>query len=590
MYGQNNNYNSQFGYNSNNSNSSNQPVKNKFFNQDLFADEMMDDVGASSVNNQVNNRMISWGVGGNNQNNHTSSFVDASSFKDSDMPSINPDNYNNETLDVYSNEILEEVNGDVYGSLEPEVLDGLDAPVVSKPKFFDMGAESEVLEENEPINNNAYGNINPPTDNLNNIFGVDMSSRSTEVAPVKQPSFDQNAAMNDAPMQQMVMNDDLMAHQPLSYGALGTTSIEEKDLPNEIEENSKFFPNPDNFNNNSFNQNNQFNNNQMNNNPMVNNQVSFPQSALIDVDELDGPKIVIDDVALVKAYVGKKYEKINMSSFSAGFFFFGTMYLFYRKMNLIGILLFLFNIAITVTFITKPYISLIIIAIVHLIMCLSFRSMYLSTAKRKTQKIKKKHPGVRQGDLNNLCAKKGGTSLGMALLLQFLLGIVGSGLIVFIIGPAVLIAIFNNLITTNTSKFDGNIVYNETKIRNIFDINFPDGFEKVDDNKYKIVTEGMGQYNTCEVSFGAVNNYVSSTELINEIGKYFESTDKIENVTNNDLEWSTLYLTTDKGEEYYRSTTFNNHIVLFHYLSGKDTPVGVCDTYLVNILDSISKK
>ena len=52
--------------NSNNVNSSNspmKPVKNRFFNQELFADASFEEVG-SSTSNQVNNQVISWGVGG----------------------------------------------------------------------------------------------------------------------------------------------------------------------------------------------------------------------------------------------------------------------------------------------------------------------------------------------------------------------------------------------------------------------------------------------------------------------------------------------------------------------------------------------
>lgn len=53
-----------------------------------------------------------------------------------------------------------------------------------------------------------------------------------------------------------------------------------------------------------------------------------------------------NDEDLLKAFIGNNYEKITRSPFNLAGFFFTSLYMFYRKMFLYGLLAFLINLVI----------------------------------------------------------------------------------------------------------------------------------------------------------------------------------------------------------------------------------------------------
>jgi hypothetical protein len=71
---------------------------------------------------------------------------------------------------------------------------------------------------------------------------------------------------------------------------------------------------------------------------------------------------------------------------------------------------------------------------------------------------------------------------------------------------------------------------------------------------------------------------------------YYEVDTDVDVVNYNDLEWYLLYVNTDEGKIYYRATEIDGEIILFEFLSGADTPTGVCDSQIVILLDTIEKK
>ena len=118
-----------------------------------------------------------------------------------------------------------------------------------------------------------------------------------------------------------------------------------------------------------------------------------------------------DEEELLKAFIGKNYDKITTRPFNIAGFFFTTFYLFYRKMFLYGIILFFINFIISI--IIKNFI---IILLLGIIVGFLINKLYLNYAKKKIEKIKLKNSEKNIEELKIICSTKGGTSIGKIFL------------------------------------------------------------------------------------------------------------------------------------------------------------------------------
>ncbi len=138
-----------------------------------------------------------------------------------------------------------------------------------------------------------------------------------------------------------------------------------------------------------------------------------------------------NDEELLKAFIGQNYEKITTSQFNFAGLFFTTFYMFYRKMFLYSILVFLLNFLIS-TILKTAAASLII----SLLLGIFVNKLYLYYAKNKIAKIKLKNPQKSFSELQSICQKKGGTSVGLAFLgtiVEFVIALI-IAIIMLIIG------------------------------------------------------------------------------------------------------------------------------------------------------------
>ena len=568
-----NNFNSQ--YNSNNNNSNNapmQPVKNRFFNQNLLEGNDFYDVG-TSTSSQVN----AFGV----QNN--SSMVSGSSLQNvflnpNDNANMNQQNNddkssNNQFTSIFNQSLVEDVNATVYQA-EPEVLeddffnnDGSNNINNSNNETLFGYTENEVLD--------SVGNeTNPSLDVLetNDIY----SNRVGVEAPILNQSA--NGVENQ---NQNLLSQDLLSQQPLSINSLGATSLEQQKIPDYVE-NSKFFSPPDLII--------QKEKEQMMQNQQFNESVVMP--SLVDENV-----VVIDETALVKAYVGKNYDKYLRSNFSAFAMVFGSFAFFCRSMYFTGLFFFIFQLSILYFFRELLYIVIAVYIVLAMIMALIINPLYLFYVRKKVRSIKKKHPKVSQGDLNNICSKKGKNNLLMALLLQIVLVALVLFAVIKLVGFDYFKDIYNDIVrifekTKENVEFNGELKFNDLNIEDYFSINIPDDYRKEDDTlvSYTYVTEGVGDNNACSFKFGGIDGYNNSKELLSKIADYYKLGEEIDSVKHNDLDWNLLYVTSDVGKTYYRATDIDNNVVLFVFVSGSDTPDGICDNQIVLLLDNIKKK
>lgn len=166
-----------------------------------------------------------------------------------------------------------------------------------------------------------------------------------------------------------------------------------------------------------------------------------------------------DNEELLKAFIGKNYDKITKNLFNISGFFFTTFYLFYRKMFLYGILLFLINLIISN--LLGNYITT---TVLNVLVGLLVNKVYLYYANKKIEKIKTKNSEKSINELKEICAKKGGTSIGK-IFLGFLTEIVITLTIVIVMLIAgiggILVDIIGEIL--DTSNISENIEFDMEK-------------------------------------------------------------------------------------------------------------------------------
>ena len=118
---------------------------------------------------------------------------------------------------------------------------------------------------------------------------------------------------------------------------------------------------------------------------------------------------------LLEEFIGNKYEKIINKPFNIFGFLFGTFYIFYRKMYLFGIIIFILDLIIF-NFIKNIIISLILVLVLRIIIGFSINKICVLHSKKKIIKIKIKGTHSNFEELKNICSKKGGASVGSIFL------------------------------------------------------------------------------------------------------------------------------------------------------------------------------
>ena len=123
---------------------------------------------------------------------------------------------------------------------------------------------------------------------------------------------------------------------------------------------------------------------------------------------------------LLNAYIGINADNIKKESFSLPACFLSIIYLLYRKMWSLAIVV--FTVAIMVMIFLPPY-ATIIFFVVDIILGIKFNEMYVNHAKEQINEIRRKNPNASNKELLELCTKKGDVS-SMLILAIFSLGIV----------------------------------------------------------------------------------------------------------------------------------------------------------------------
>ncbi len=128
-----------------------------------------------------------------------------------------------------------------------------------------------------------------------------------------------------------------------------------------------------------------------------------------------------DDEKYLLEYIGPNAEKLTYKIFSMPGFIFTSLYMFYRKTYLVGLITLL--IQFSLMFFVHPLVGL----IVNVIVGIFYNTFYLSHCKRKIEKIINKTGSKDFNNVINLCGEKGGVNktlpvFGFVLIFVLVLG------------------------------------------------------------------------------------------------------------------------------------------------------------------------
>ena len=157
--------------------------------------------------------------------------------------------------------------------------------------------------------------------------------------------------------------------------------------------------------------------------PMMNTQPQMPAQPTMGTQPVSGQ----NDEELLKAFIGEKYQKITTSSFNIPAFFFTFLYMLYRKMFLYSMGMFIINL-IVLNVVNVFAVNLVF----NILMGIFMNKIYLFYANNKIKKIKEQNQDKNPAELMAICARKGGTSVGLVCI-GFIIDIVIAFLIMIVV-------------------------------------------------------------------------------------------------------------------------------------------------------------
>ncbi len=188
------------------------------------------------------------------------------------------------------------------------------------------------------------------------------------------------------------------------------------------------------------------------------------------------------DIKLLKTYIGKHIESIFMKKFNICAFLFQGLYLIYRGVYSLGLIMFTITSALVLFFIDN-YIALIIIGIFYIlsgiVLGLKFNKEYLDRCFNKIKNIQEKNEYFSDDQLISSCKEDGDTSMGVVVVAVLVI----VGMLYIVIS-----AIKGNDILPDDGKTDENEQITEVENNNISnDTNLGDNYQyQLNDNQNQV--------------------------------------------------------------------------------------------------------
>ena len=309
----------------------------------------------------------------------------------------------------------------------------------------------------------------------------------------------------------------------------------------------------------------------------------------------------VSDETLLKEYIGNNYYKITKRKINFAAFFLNSIYLFFRKMPVLGLIIFIVEMVI-LNLSNQP----IILLVLFLFLSIVVNKLYVSKSFRKIKKLRAKNSDD-QFTLRRVCAKKGGTNFGYAFFgLLFEVGFVfflvfygyGTNMTKYLgklgislnITDSILKVEFLKDVNNNPQSFNGLLITDTSvNVFDEFDIKIPEVFNSnIFNDTYRVSYEYFDNKktnNTCSLKLESIKRYNSSQKLISQMAKYYETS-----VLPVREGWENIKVTNSNGTTYYYAINKDEKVYLFTYGIEKNAPLDCESAYLEQIFNSIIKK
>ena len=292
-----------------------------------------------------------------------------------------------------------------------------------------------------------------------------------------------------------------------------------------------------------------------------------------------------NDESLINAYIGKNADKLKNGGFSVNTFFFGNIYVLYRKMWMLGIIWFLASMIISM-FLSS--LSGVLTLAANIFISTQFKKWYVKHVEEKVAKIKSENPNASQEQLLMICTQKGGTTI-IPIIIMIVLYIA-----IFAIAFITVLGIFKT-VKDNANNYDDH--YNNSSVSGSGDIgnlslSVPSSFEKGSYNTDSYLSYSLYDYNSndsCRITVSTTNSrYYDSVSDYLEDNVYYSASDTasaIEQKNINNNNWAYMSVKTSYNTTYYYAGENNDKIYEIEFSITEDS--GKCSSAYTSIINSL---
>lgn len=305
----------------------------------------------------------------------------------------------------------------------------------------------------------------------------------------------------------------------------------------------------------------------------------------VNINNVNQTKHITTD-ELVDIYIGPNVDKLKTNGFSFCTFFFGIMYVFYRKMWLLGI------IWMALAVVTSMFLSsfqLVINIIFSLVMAIKFKGMYINHVREEVYKIKDLNTKKTDEEIAMICQSKGGTSVGLVILSI----IIYFGFLIAMVLPAMISSIKEQI--NGFFNMSGiSIEFNESSgtIGKLY-MDIPEMFEESYYSTSDYKTYRLKKTDNCSCYLNLMKS--RSSLYAEDAKKYMEKLSNYSNhnsfgeIIKKDINSNTWYYTsfmTNYNKKYFYSILKDNFLYYIEFGISKDTDESCSNAYK-NIIDSM---
>lgn len=310
--------------------------------------------------------------------------------------------------------------------------------------------------------------------------------------------------------------------------------------------------------------------------PIMNNNVGYGTSNYSSYS---------NDEDLINAYIGKNADKLKNGGFSVNTFFFGKIYVLYRKMWMLGIVWFLASMIISL-FLSS--LSSVLTLAANIFISTQFKKWYLKQVEEKVAKIKAENSTASHEQLLMICTQKGGTTIIPIIIFVILY------IAIFVIAFLTILGTLENA-KENANKYDD--IYNNNSSTGSGDIGnlslvIPSSFEKGSYNTDSYLSYSLYDYNSndsCRIAISTTNSrYYDSVNAYLEENVYYSASDttsSIEQKNINSNNWAYMSVKRSYNTTYYYAGENNDKIYEIEFSITDDS--GKCSSAYTSIINSL---